>query len=87
MSSDWRTTTDVNRLQWPTTDANGHLVRGQAAFASGAHCAQSRSQEPNAAEDAGLAAQGVGSLKNAVSRITGLQAFLRNSGRYIGHLP
>jgi len=30
----------------------------------------------NAAEDVGLVVQGMGSIKNAVQRISGLQAFL-----------
>src|SRR5262249_832141 len=65
--SGWRTTTDASGLQRPSTDANGHSVRGQTAFAPGAHREQSGSQEPNAAEDAGLVVQGMGSINNAVS--------------------
>jgi hypothetical protein len=34
----------------------------------------------NTAEDAGLVAQGIGSIKNAVQRISGLRAFLLISG-------
>src|SRR5215475_14769670 len=84
IASGWRTTTDANGLQRLSTDANGHSVLGQAPFASDARCAQSESQEPNAAEDVGLVAQDMASMKNAGQRMTGLQAFLRNFGRRIG---
>jgi hypothetical protein len=78
---------DASELQRPSANANGRRVHRRASFASGARCAHSGRQEPNAAEDAGLVAQGMDSIKTPFQRITGLQAFLRNSGRRIGPLP
>jgi len=78
----------ANRLQRPSTDADGHSVWGQAAFASGAHCAQSGSQEPNAAEDVGLVVHGIGSIKNAVlADDRGSRPFSEFPACRTGHLP
>jgi len=77
---------DVSELQRPSANTNGLSVPRRASFASGAHCAHSGRQEPTAAEDAGLVAQGMGSIKNAVLPDIRAPGLSPKSGR-IGHLP